>query len=158
MDGNLDWSAGVDSSVLTEIIEQLPGELKAKAANKNEFKAFVALPAFKYELSTTEITALGEGNSVCYWRIQDQEIQKIGTARFAIVFKVPKGMESITLRGIAWAEPNMNWLTADVRDVFDELAERFQNLVKRKDEAASQLARGASEEWTLALPQGATNS
>jgi uncharacterized pyridoxal phosphate-containing UPF0001 family protein len=52
----------------------------------------------------------------------------------------------------------MKWLTADVRDVFDELAERFQTLVKRKDEAASQLARGASEEWTLALPQGATNS
>jgi hypothetical protein len=158
LNGNLDWSAGVDSSVLTKIIEQLPGELKAQAANKNEFKAFVALPAFKYELGKTEITALGEGNSVCYWRIQDQEVQKIGTARFAIVFKVPKGMESITLRGIAWAEPNMNWLTADVRDVFDELAERFQTLVKRKDEAASQLARGASEEWTLALPQGATNS
>jgi uncharacterized pyridoxal phosphate-containing UPF0001 family protein len=158
LDGNLDWSAGVDSSVLTKIIEQLPGELKAKAANKTEFKAFVALPAFKYELSMTEITALGEGNSICYWRIQDQEIQKIGTAKFAIVFKVPKGMESITLRGIAWAEPNMKWLTADVRDVFNELAERFQTLVKRKDEAASQLARGASEEWTLALPQGATNS
>jgi hypothetical protein len=31
LDGNLDWSAGVDSSGFTKIIEQLPGELKVIA-------------------------------------------------------------------------------------------------------------------------------
>ena len=157
LDGSLDWNAGVDSSQLAQIVNLLPGELKAKAANKNEFKGFVAVPAYKYELGKSEITALGEGNSVCYWRIQDQELQKMGTVKFAIVFKVPKGTDSLTLRGVAWAEPNMSWLTADVRDVLSELSDRFKQLFKRKDEAASQLARSAAEEWTLALPKPAAN-
>jgi ABC-type uncharacterized transport system auxiliary subunit len=75
-----------------------------------------------------------------------------------VVFKVPKGTESIYLKGIAWAEPNMNWLTADVRDVFSELSERFKNLLRRKDEAAIQLARIANKKWSLILPKATTTN
>jgi len=153
LNGNLEWSAGVDSAWLGELTNLLPGELKTNATNKNELKAFLVLPEYKYELSHAEVTAIGDGSSTCYWRIQDQEIQKVGTAKFAVVFKVPKGTESINLRGIAWAEPNMNWLAADVRDVFSEFSDRFKNLLRRKDEAAIQLARIANEEWSLILPK-----
>jgi len=73
-----------------------------------------------------------------------------------VVFKVPKGTQSINLRGIAWAEPNMNWLTTDVRDVFSELSDRFKNLLRHKDEAAIQLARIANEKWSLILPKATT--
>ncbi|WP_293134995.1 hypothetical protein [Microcoleus sp. bin38.metabat.b11b12b14.051] len=156
LNGNLEWSAGVDSTWLGELTNLLPGELKTNAANKNELKAFMVMPEYKYELSHAEITAVGDGSSTCYWRIQDEEIQKVGTAKFAVVFKVPKGTESINLRGIAWAEPNMKWLTADVRDVFSELSDRFKNLLRRKDEAAIHLARIANEEWSLILPKATT--
>jgi hypothetical protein len=47
-----------------------------------------------------------------------------------IVFKVPKGTESITLQGTAWAEPDLNWLTADIRDVFANLSEQFEAVIK----------------------------
>jgi hypothetical protein len=154
LNGNLDWSAGVDSSKLADFIALLPEGLKANAVSKNEFKGFVGIPSFKYELGQPEILAVGENNSFCYWRIQDQDLQKVGTAKFAVVFKVPKGTESFTLRGTAWAEPDMNWLTADVKDVMSELSANFKKLLQQKNDAASQLARGAAEEWTLPLPKG----
>jgi len=153
LNGNLDWNVGVDSSQLAQIVQSLPGELKANVANKDDFKAFLAIPAYRYELGHPEILTTGEGNSTCYWRIQDQELQKIGTAKFAIVFKVPKGTESITLRGTAWAEPDINWLTADIRDVFGELSEQLKQLLRQRNKEASQLARGDAEEWMLTLPK-----
>lgn len=159
LNANLDWSAGIDASVLGEIIKNIPGNLKANIANKNEFKVFMALPEYKYELGHSEILAVGEGNSYCYWRIQDKELQKIGTMKFAIVFKVPKTIESITLLGTASVEPDLNWLTADVRDIFAELQERFKNLLRqRNEEAASKFARVIQEEWTLTLPKAAATT
>jgi len=154
LNGNLDWNVGVDSSELAELLKLLPGELKANIANKDDFKAILAVPAYRYELGHPEILTTGEGNSTCYWRIQDQELQKIGTAKLGTVFKVPKGTESITLQAIAWAEPDLNWLTADIRDVFANLSEQLKQLLKQKNEAASQFARGSAEKWELNLPKG----
>lgn len=153
LNGNLDWNVGVDSSQLPQFKELIPGELKANVGNKDDFKAFLAIPAYRYELGHPEILTNGEGNSTCYWRIQDQELQKIGTAKFAIVFKVPKGTESITLDGKVWAEPSINWLTANLEDVAAKLSEQFQNLLGQGNEAVSRLARGYSDRWTLTLPK-----
>ena len=153
LNGNLDWSIGVDSSQLAQLLELLPGEVKANVNNKDNFKAFLAIPAYQYELGHPEILTNGEGNSTCYWRIQDKELQKIGTAKFAIVFKVPKGTESITLEGKVWAEPSLNWLTANLEDVAAKLSENFQNLLGQGNEAVSRFARGDSERWTLILPK-----
>jgi hypothetical protein len=153
LNSNLEWSIGVDSSQLDQLLELLPGEVKANVNNKDNFKAFLAVPAYQYELGHPEILTNGEGNSTCYWRIQDNELQKIGTAKFAIVFKVPKGTESITLEGQVWAEPSINWLTANLEDVAAKLSENFQNLLGQGNEAVSRFARGDSERWTLILPK-----
>jgi hypothetical protein len=155
LDGNLEWNAGIDDdSQIAEVFKFLTPDLKANVLSKNNFKGFITLPAYKYTLGQSEITAAGEGNSICYWRIQDQELQKVGSMKFATVFKVLKGTESITLRGTTWAEPDMNWLTSDVRDVATALQDKFKSLLLRGgDEAASQLARGVSEQWTLTLPK-----
>lgn len=152
LNGNLDWNIGVDSAQLTELVESLPGELQMKVGNKDKFQAFVAIPAYRYELGNSEIIVTGEGSSSCYWRIQDAELQKIGTAKFAIVFKVPKGTRSITLRGTAWAEPDINWLAADIRDIFGNLSDRLKQLLRQKNKASSQFSRGDAEEWMLTLP------
>ena len=153
LDGTLDWNVGVDSSQLPAVLNQLPGDLKAKVANKNEFKAFITIPEYKYQLSRSEITALGESSSTCYWYIQDPELQKMTAIEFATVFKVPKGTESISLKGTVWAEPNMNWLTMNVEHVFHRLADNLKNLLLQEDEAIRELSRGVDETWMLTLPK-----
>ena len=154
LNGNLDWNLGVDSADLDKTAS-LPGELKANVGSKDDLKAFLAVPDYRYELGHPEILTNGQGNSTCYWRIQDNELQKIGTAKFAIVFKVPKGTKSITLKALAWAEPDINWLTADIRDVFGDLSDRLKQLLRKKNQEASRFARGDAEEWVLTLPKTA---
>ena len=157
LNGNLDWAIGVDSSELDRLLELLPEELKANVSSKNDFKTFMAIAGYRYELGRPEILTNGEGNSTCYWRIQDNQLQKIGTAKFGIVFKVPKGTASIRLLGTAWAEPDLNWITGDIRDVFGDLSDRLKQLLRQKNQVASQFARGVDrEKWSLTLPK-ATN-
>lgn len=152
VNGNLDWSIGFDSSQLAQFLPSIPDNLQANVGTKDNFQAFLAIPAYKYELGYSEIITNGEGNSVCYWRIEDENLQRIGTAKFAIVFKVPKGTEGITLRGTVWAEPKMNWVTAALEDVATALSERFQRLLG-KDDAGSQFSRADAELWNLTLPK-----
>ena len=153
LNGNLSWNVGVDDAYLAQLSNSIPKDVKANLISKNNFQAFLALPAYNYNLGHSEILTNGEGNSNAYWRIQDGELQKIGTAKFGIVFKVPKGTESITLQGTVWAEPDINWLTANIRDVFANLSEQFQQLLRQKNQVADQFARGDAEKWELNLPQ-----
>jgi hypothetical protein len=154
LNGNLNWDIGVDSSKLAALWASIPEDLKANVASKNNFKAFLTIPAYEYALGNSEILTNGEGLSTGYWRIQDRELQKIGTAKFGIVFKVPKGTESIILEGTVWAEPDLNWLTADIRDIFANLSEHLKQLLKQRNEAANQFARGDAEKWELNLSKG----
>lgn len=153
LNGHLRWEAGIDDTHLGKLSNLTPEDIKANLTGKNNFQAFLALPAYKYNLGHSEILTNGEGNSTAYWRIQDRELQKIGTAKFGIVFKVPKGTESISLQGSVWAEPDMNWLTADIRDVFAHLSDQFKRLLKQKNEVSDQFARGDAEKWELNLLQ-----
>ena|SRR6476469_8361937 len=153
LNGDLDWNIGVDSSQLGRLSESLPGELKAKVGSKDNVQGVITLPNYKYELGYPEIFVTGEGNSICDWRIQDENLQKLGTLRLGIVFKVPQGADTITLKGQVWAEPNMNWLTADLQDVFYALGNKFKMLLNQGDEVANQFARGMMEEWQLTLPK-----
>lgn len=158
LNGNLSWSAGVNSEQLARVVGALPGDLKANASNENEFSGVVEIPSYIYSLGQTETTALGEGNSTCFWRLQNQGLQRLGTVKFVTVFKVPKGTEAITLNGTVWGEPDMQWLTADIKDVFKELMDRFQAISRKREEAENQFSRGVAEEWHLNLPKSAANS
>ncbi len=48
INGNLDWSLGVDLSKSAEIAN-LPGDIKANVGSKNELKALIVLPDYAYE-------------------------------------------------------------------------------------------------------------
>jgi hypothetical protein len=147
---NLEWNVGVDTSTFAELVN-IPN-FKANVSTKNELKAFVVVPDYAYEGGFFEIIAQGPGSSKCYWCIEEADIQQMTTVKFAIVFKVPKKCKSIKLHGTVWAEANMDWLFADVRDVFGEFKETLKNLFKNKNEAAKKLSRGEEKEWNLTLP------
>jgi len=155
LNGNLDWNAGVDTSDLMAVLEQATGELKGEITSKSEFKTFVAMPAYKYEFGLFEILTTEVG-STAYWRIQDEALKKTGMVEFATVFKVPKAVQELELVGRAWVEPDVNWLFADVRDVAGELSDRFKQLFRNKEEAASRFARWDAEKWQLPLPKAKT--
>lgn len=154
LDGNLEWGAEV-SMPDGGIIANLPGPVRAKIANKNELKAFIAVPDYSYKLGRTEIAATGEGNSECFWRIEKPDLQKAQTMQFGVVFKVPKDRASIELTGMVTAEPSMNWLVANLRDVVEDLSEKLQHLLRCKDEERSgkdRLPIGDYEKWIITLP------
>jgi hypothetical protein len=75
---------------------------------------------------------------------------------FATVFKVPKAVQELELVGKVWVEPDVNWLFADVRDVAGELSDRFKQLFRNKEEAASRFKRWDAEKWVLQLPKPKT--
>ena len=152
LNGNLDWDIGIDSEKVSELIEMLPVNVKANVASKGKMSAFITIPGFRYELGHPEILTSGEGNSLCYWRITSQDLQKAGTAKFGIVFKVPKEISTITLHGKVWAEPDMQWLTANLKDVGSRLSDKFKQIFRKEQAGASQLARWDDREWSLNLP------
>jgi hypothetical protein len=153
LDGNLEWRVGVDATKAAEIAN-LPGELKANVANKDELKASIVIPDYNYEVGRFDIAAYGEGGSECYWYIQEPELQQELSVQFGVVFKVPQQTETITLRGVAWVEPRMNWLVANIRDVLGDLGDRLKALLRQKDAVADKFSRGVAEQWTLTLPKG----
>ncbi len=151
LNGELTWGMGVEPS-LTGQISQLPGNLQAHVANKNTLKSFVVIPEYKYEVGRFDILAQGEGNKLCYWHIEDPDLQKMPTVQFGMVFKVPQGKTTITLQGVAQADPDMQWLVANVRNIFHSLSDKMKTLLRGRDESAAKLARIAAEQWQLALP------
>jgi hypothetical protein len=153
VNGDLSWDVGVDSSILEKVLESVSSSVKSRIKSQNEFKAFAKIPAFTYELGRPEVVATGEGENIAFWRIQDQEIQKIGTAKFGLVFKVPQGTKSVTLTGTTWADVDINWLTDHIGDILlDKLPEKFLNIFQLdQEEAANKFLKGDGEEWTLNL-------
>lgn len=147
LNANLEWSAGVKTSDISEI-GKLPAQLKANVGNRNDIKTFITIPEYVYELGRAEIAATGEGNSECFWRIEEPELQKAQSVQFGIVFKVPQKTASVDLIGQVCADPDMNWLTSDLKDVFAYLGDKLKKLLK-----ADNIPICSYESWTLTLPK-----
>ncbi len=156
LNGDLEWDAGIDMMALPqEVLDKLPAKIKTRIMNKDNLKAFVVVSDYSFKLGRAEIAATGEGNSKCFWRIEKPELQETQTVQFGVVFKVPKGTTQIELTGLVAAEPDMNWLVANLRHVFEDLSDKFRNLFLPGDEAQSEkscLPIGDHEKWVIDLP------
>ncbi|NEO53322.1 MAG: hypothetical protein F6K54_09660 [Okeania sp. SIO3B5] len=148
LDANLDVGIGVDASELTKIVN-LPDydKLKANVGTKGEFKAFTILDILNYKFGKFTILAEGKDKSQCYWRIEEPEIKDKSTVEFDIIFKVPKGWESIDLIGDVWIEPSIDWLFGELTDVMKALPDRLKDLFGSEDKAAKSFAVGVKEKW-----------
>ncbi|MDY7006244.1 MAG: hypothetical protein SWX82_20545 [Cyanobacteriota bacterium] len=148
LDANLDVGVGVDASELTKIVN-LPDydKLKANVGAKGEFKAFTILDGLNYKFGKFTIVAEGEGKSQCYWRIESPEIKDKSTVEFDIIFKAPKGQESIDLIGNVWIEPSIDWLYGELTHVMKALPDRLKDLFGSEDKAAKSFAVGVKEKW-----------
>lgn len=148
--GSLNWEAGVampDTSSLAEIAP----DLQAKIKNENEMNSFIVMPSYQYEIGRLDIAAGGEGGADCFWQMQSPDLQKSTSIKLNVVFKVPKGTQSIELSGLAYAEPKLSWLVASLQAIRHSISETLSTILQRED--TSKLARGVEEQWTIQLPQ-----
>lgn len=148
LNGRLDWEVGLPDNETVETAKQISGAPIAHLKNNNELKAHIILPDYSFEMGRVETSATGEGNTYGRWRIEDPQLQQTESANFVVVFKVPKGSETVELTGIVTADTKMSWLTAQLNNVFGDLAERFQSLWHPN----ARLPIGVKEKWTLPLP------
>ena len=156
LDGDLKWHLQTPHLPEGVTVENLPDFVKAGLGTENQINSFVAVPDFSFNLGRAEIAATGEGNSLCFWRIDKPELKEVQTIKFGVVFKVPKDVEMIKMVGTVIAEPDMAWLSASVRDVYEALSERLRELFRKRDEdrsGAERLPVGDHERWVLNLPK-----
>lgn len=155
LDGKLEWTVKVPPSVSTSG-DLLPSAVKGNLNSKNQMKAYIAVPEYSYQLGVTEIAATGEGNSQCFWRIDKPELKKNQTVQFGVVFKVPKDTSTFQLTGMVFVEPDFQWLTSHIRDVFEFLSDKIKKILgKRSQERRGneRLPVGAGETWSIELPR-----
>ncbi len=148
LDGNLAWKAGVNAAQL-EKLENLSADLKADIGVNNAIKVLAVIPNYSYSLGKTEITAAGEGDSSCFWRIETPDLAKGGKMEFGIVLKAPKTVSSIELTGVILAKPDMQWLTANLSDVFEALNDKLKAFILRKGQ--NQPLISDHERWEIEI-------
>lgn len=152
LDGSLDWRIGLPVENLTEHLQGLPANVAGHVANANHLKALIAVPDYSFNSGRLEVAAYGDGGSECYWSIQEPKLRETSMVRFIVVFKVPLSVQEITLKGTVWAEPKMEWLASNLRDVLADLKPSLQQLFRQEEGVPNELTRGSIERWTLRLP------
>lgn len=150
INGNLSFDIGRDTSVLNQVVDNLPEKLKANVSSKSDLKAEsnLKITGIKYEWGHPEIQATGEGSSKVRWHIQDKNIQKVGKVKFIVVFKVPKDTEAITLDGITGVEVKTDWFTAPLGKILKKLSSELITFLSKEN-----IFQGDQQSWKLTLPR-----
>ena len=133
LNGQLDWDIGVPPDQI-DAVRNLAGVPVASLKTNNEIQSRILVPDYAFKMGRAEIAATGTGSAECAWRLVQPELKETQTVRFIIIFKVPKGTKAIDLEGIVVAEPDMQLLVAEVRDIFSELKDKFKNLFRKPDQ------------------------
>ncbi len=147
LDGGLTWGAELSQAGLD--LGTLGGDLKGRVGNQNSLSSFIHVLPFRYELGRAEIEAQWAGGEAM-WRIDSAEaIRGNKHVQFVAVVKVPKEVERIKVAGRAQAEVSFQWLTTQVRNVFEHLSLKLQELLRQRKGVALQDAQA----WTLNIPK-----
>lgn len=156
VNGNLQWEAGVRSLSAATPDRMASAGLSAGIEGGGKAKLFLTVPSYTYSLGHAEISATGEGNDFCFWRIDDPTVQRQTTGKFSVVFKMPAGSETLLLEARLAVVPDFHWLTARLGDVASELGERFKKLFRKAEadlKGAEELPIGDHEAWEIKLPK-----
>jgi hypothetical protein len=155
LDGQLDWQVGLSSAQIQALLPMaLPGELEAHVKNSNELKAHIAIADYNWGVGRVDINAAGESGAFCSWDMVHADLRIAQTVDFGIVFKVPKGMRAIVVKGVIAARPARNWLIEGLRAIFAYLSPQLQDELRQdEDSRRPHLVLGDHRDWSLALPR-----
>lgn len=145
---DLSWGLGLDLSNTNQlqIYDQLPQDIKVKVNNKNQYKGFIVIPAFSYEMGRADIVAVGPGSDTAIWDIQKPEIKQTQWIKFGIIFKVPKTTKKITINGRTTARVSKNWWFSNLKPLLNSFSKSQQEWIG--DGSPLDISRT----WQLDLP------
>lgn len=147
LDSGLNWTVGVDK--IKARIGNLNGEIAGHVVNTTQMSSFIQVGKFEHSLGRMEIEATHTAQTAM-WRLDSQRvIRSQGQMQFVTLLKIPKELNQIRLSVALQAEPNFDWLVAQVQHVFDRLPEALLGIFKKRKGLPLQ----AFEEWTLDLPE-----
>ena len=147
IDGGLTWGAELQQVNLN--VGQFSGKLAGRVGNKDTLSSFVRVLPFQYQIGRARIEAQWAGGEAI-WRIDSAEaIRGDKRVQFVAIVKVPKEVERIRVTGLAQAQVSFQWLTTQVRHIFEHLALKLQELIRERKEIAVR----DNKLWTLRIPQ-----
>jgi hypothetical protein len=147
LNAGLSWGAELKRVDLN--LKELGGELSGRVGNENSLTSHIRVLPFQYQLGRAEIEAQWAGGEAM-WRIDsDEAIRDNRRVQFVAVVKVPKEVTRLDITGRAQAQVSFQWLTTQVRHVFQHLSRRLQDLIRGRKGIALQ-DKGS---WRLRLPR-----
>ncbi len=147
LDSGLTWGAELKRINLD--LSQLSSELAGRVGNENTLSSFIRVLPFQYDLGRAVIEAQWAGGEAM-WRIDSvEEIRGNKQVQFVAIVKVPKEVKRIEVTGLAQAEISFQWLTTQVRNVFEHLSLKLQELIRKR----KGIALRDEQTWTLSLPK-----
>jgi hypothetical protein len=161
-DLSLTAQANTDQSLSNPAIPNAQASLGAGAKASGQLKGglVIVMPKFSLELTCSDIVAVAQGSSEFRWRFMNPDFNKSPTIQMMTVFKAPKNLEQIQLKGIAYIEPNYGWLRDVLKNIIrmmnDQLYEKFKPLLGPDHHGRPFLSGNPDtheKSWTLTLPQ-----
>jgi hypothetical protein len=147
LDSGLTWGAELKRADFD--LSQLSGELASRVGNENTLSSFIRVLPFQYDLGRAIIEAQWAGGEAM-WRIDSaEEIRGNKQLQFVAIAKVPKEVERMQITGLAQAEVSYQWLTGQVRHVFEHLSAKLQELIRKRQG----IALKDQQTWILKIPK-----
>ena len=114
--------------------------------------SFIRVVPFEHTLGRMELEAQYSDHTAM-WRLDSKAVIRAQKhTRFALMLKVPKELKEIRLRAMAQANPDFEWLTAQVRHVWKYLPEALRLMLERRETPPLQDTRFWDQPWTIELP------
>lgn len=136
LNSGLTW--GVELKRIAFDLGQLSGELAGRVGHEDALASFIRILPFQYDLGRAVIEAQWAGGEAM-WRIDSAEaIRGNKQVQFVAIVKVPKEVERIKVSGLAQAEVSFQWLTAQVKHIFEYLSLKLQELIRQRKGIALQ--------------------
>jgi hypothetical protein len=145
LDGGLTWGAELKRTDF--VFSQLGSELAGRVGNENALVSFMRVLPFQYDLGRAVIEAQWAGGEAM-WRVDSaEEIRGNKQVQFVTIIKVPKEVEQIKVTGLAQAEVSFQWLTVQIRHIFEHLSRKTQEVLQKRKGIALQ----DQQTWTLSI-------
>jgi hypothetical protein len=103
---------------------------------------------FEYSLGRMEIETTYAARTAM-WRLDgSRALRSQGQIQFIVLLKAPLELRDLRMEVAVQAQPNFDWLTAQVTHIIERLPKTLHDILKKKRGLALQ----AFEKWTIALP------